>query len=86
MKPSLLITLFSLSLRACLKATTLEERLAGKMGREREQKLYYACIQLANYPMPGEHNDANARHESRMWAICDEMHNANTQEIEHATR
>lgn len=57
MKPSLLITLFSLSLSACLKATTLEERLAGKTGREREQELYYTCIQRANYEAPGGHKN-----------------------------
>lgn len=74
------------SMNACINAPTLEERLAGKTGGEREQELYYACIQRVNYEAPGGHKNAYVGHESRMWAICDEMHNANTQEIEHATR
>lgn len=86
MKPYLFIPLLAISLSACIKAPTLEERLAGKTGSEREQELYYACIQRANDKIPGGHDGAYIGHESRMWAICDAMHETNTQEEKHATR
>lgn len=82
----LVIPLLALSLSACIKAPTLEERLADKTGADREQELYYACIQRANYKVPGGHNSAYVGHEARMWALCDEMHKTNTQEENHASR
>ncbi len=77
----------ALSVNTCIKAPTLEERLAGNTGSEREQELYYGCIQRANYEAPGGHNNAYVGHQGRMWAICDERHETNTQEEkEHAKR
>jgi len=84
MRKLFLFSLLALSLSACIKAPTLEERLADKTGADREQELYYACIQRAHYKVPGGHDSAYIGHESRMWAICDEMHNTNTQETNHA--
>lgn len=79
MKPYALIALFAFSLTSC-KASTLEERLAGKTGDERETELHNACVQRANYPTPGGHDSSYVGHESRMWAICDAMHETNTTE------
>ena len=55
-KSYLLIPFMAVSLSACIKAPTLEERLSGKTGAEREQEAYYACIQRARYPVPGGHS------------------------------
>lgn len=82
----LTIPMLALSLSGCIKAPTLEERLADKTGAEREQEAYYACIQHARYPVPGGHDGDYIGHETRMWSICDAMHKTNKQENEHATR
>lgn len=77
MKPYVLIGLLAIGLTGC-KAATFDERLAGKTGKDREQKAYYACIERANYPIPGGHEADYVGHEGRMWAICDAMHETNT--------
>lgn len=84
MKLFLLTFLLALSRNACITAPTLEERLAGKTGSERERELCHACIQRANYELPGGHGNAYVGHEGRMWKICDETHRTNTQEKEDA--
>lgn len=80
------VTVLALALSACIKAPTLEERLSGKTGDEREQEAYYACLERSRYPVPGGHFGSYIGHECRMWAICDAMHETNQQENEHATR
>lgn len=70
-----------ISLSACIKAPTLDERLAGKTGDERKKEAYYACIQRAHSKIPGGHSSSYIGHESRMATICDAMHKVNlTQE------
>jgi hypothetical protein len=84
--PTITLLLLTISLSACIKAPTLEERLVGKTGGEREKELYYACIQRANNKIPSGHDSAYIDHESRMWELCDVMHETNTQEEKHAPR
>lgn len=79
MKIHILTALLIVSLTAC-RAPTLEERLAGKTGGEREGELYDACLETAHYPVPGGHPNGHVGHEIRMWAICDAMHKTNTTE------
>jgi hypothetical protein len=79
MKTCLIAALLIMGLTACT-APTLEERLAGKTGEDRETELHNACIQRANYPTPGGHDASYVGHEGRMWAICDAMHATNTNE------
>jgi hypothetical protein len=76
-KSYLLIPIMAVSLSACIKAPTLEERLSGKTGAEREKEAYHACIQRARYPVPGGHDGDYIGHETRMWTICDAMHETN---------
>jgi hypothetical protein len=85
-KPYLLIPVAVLSLSACVKAPTLEERLADKTGAEREKEAYHACLERARYPVPGGHTGGYIGHETRMWSICDAMHETNLQENDHAAR
>ncbi len=67
----------ALSVTACFKAPTLEERLAGKSGAERNRELYYACLERSRYSVPGGHTGDYVGHETRMWALCDEMNTLN---------
>ena len=74
--PALIITIALLS--GCVKAPTLEEKLAeASTPAERKQTSYYECIRNANYPVPGGHSRSYVGHEARQWAICDEMHKLN---------
>lgn len=86
MKHYFALPLLALSLSACIKAPTLEERLADKTGTNREQEAYYACLERARAPIPGGHSGDYRGHESRMWAICDAIHEANLEEDKHVTR
>ena len=83
MKQSLFLALLALSLNACIKAPTLEERLADKRDAEREQEAYYACLERSRAPIPGGHSGDYRGHENRMWAICDAIHEANLEENKH---
>lgn len=47
-KPYASLLLIALTLSACT-SSTLEERLAGKTGKERDQELYDACIEHATH-------------------------------------
>lgn len=71
------VTVLAISLTACIKAPTFEERLAGKTGAGREKEVYYACIQHANAPIPGGHSGDYIGHEVRMRTLCDDMRNVN---------
>ena len=75
---SLLILLQALSLSACIKAPKLDEKLAeARSPAERNEILYYDCLQYVNYPVPGGHSKAYMGHEARQWALCDEMKKLN---------
>ena len=76
-KMILTAVVFVLPLAACMKAPTLEERLSGKSGAERNRELYYACLERSQYTIPGGHNKAYMGHETRQWALCDEMNELN---------
>ena len=76
MKSFVLIAFVALSFTSC-RAPSLDERLAGKTGEDRETELHNACIERANYSIPGGHNAGYIGHEARMWAICDAMHETN---------
>ena len=64
-------------LTACFKAPTLEERLAGKSGAERDRELYYACIERSNDAISGGHSSNYIGHETRRWTLCEEMNKVN---------
>ena len=81
MKTLTFIILSTALLAGCIKAPTLDEKLAAaRTPAEREKILYYDCIQWANYPVPGGHSKAYMGHEARQWALCDEMHKLNQAE------
>jgi hypothetical protein len=78
LKSYLLIPIIGLTLTGCFKSQTFEERLAGKVGTEREREAYYACIEKSDNAIPGGHSGKNyAGHEHRMRKLCDEMHKTN---------
>ena len=66
-----------IALGACVKQPTLEEKLASASGSERLRVAYEECLKRARYPVPGGHNGDYIGHESRQWALCDAMHEAN---------
>lgn len=75
---SLFIPLLALSLSACIKAPTLDEKLADASSpAERNEILYSDCLQYVNYPIPGGHTRQYMGHEARQWALCDEMKKLN---------
>lgn len=76
-KPYLLIPIMALSLSACIKAPTLEERLSDKTGAEREKEAYHACLETARRKIPGGHSGNYTGHETRAWTLCDAMHETN---------
>lgn len=77
LKTYLLIPILAVSLTACFKAQTFDERLAGKIGEEREQEAYYACIERTDNPIPGGHSSEYTDHNGRMRKLCDSMHKTN---------
>ncbi|NBX02591.1 MAG: hypothetical protein EBR02_00720 [Alphaproteobacteria bacterium] len=76
----ILIPFLIFSLAACIKAPTLEERIEGKVGSQRNEELHNICAERAKYHVPGGHNTSYIGHESRMSAICDAMYETNLQE------
>jgi hypothetical protein len=83
MKRYVLAFLPALILLSCAQAPSLEERLKGKFGSEREKALYAACMERAHYPVPGGHGNSYLGHEWRLCAICDAMHQTNREEARH---
>lgn len=77
LKPIFVAIFLIIPLAACMKAPTLEERLSGKSGAERDRELYYACLERSRYSVPGGHDGAYIGHESRQWVLCDEMNKLN---------
>lgn len=77
MKRYLLIVLLAMGLSACVKAPTLEERLDGKTGTERDKEAYNACLEESRRS-GGKHG--HSAQGSRFWALCDEMNKVNEKE------
>ena len=74
----IMLVLLSLSVAACTKPT-LEERLAGKTGAEREQEAYSACLEYSRYPTPGGHPHGSRGQKIHMRNLCDAMHETHEQ-------
>ena len=79
MKPYLLIPLLAFGLSACIKAPTLEERLEGKTGSEREKEAYNACLEESRY---GSGRRSHSAQGWRIQALCKEMHKTNKEKEE----
>lgn len=76
MKKGLLILPLLLA-NACVKAPTIDERLAGKTGAAREEEAYDACLEESRH-YGGRHG--HSVQSSRFWALCDEMKKLNEKE------
>lgn len=66
-----------LTVSACVKQPTLEEKLASASGSERQRVAYEECLKRARYPVPGGHSGDYRGHEARQWALCDAMQETN---------
>lgn len=77
MKKAIPILIACLALAGCesFRAPTPEQRLEGKTGTERQQELYYICLERFDDPIYG--GGYYPGHEAHREALCHHMNNVN---------
>lgn len=77
MKKALPILIVCLALAGCesFRAPSVEERLEGKTGAERQQELYYICLERFDDPIYGGGYYPGS--EAHREALCHHMNNVN---------
>ncbi|HOO81628.1 MAG TPA: hypothetical protein PK513_03910 [Alphaproteobacteria bacterium] len=77
MKKTIPILIACLALAGCesFRAPTVEQRLAGKTGAERQQELYYICLERFGDPIYGGGHYPG--HEAHREALCHHMDDLN---------
>lgn len=77
MKKTIPILIACLVLAGCesFRAPTPEQRLEGKTGAERQQELYYICLERFDDPIYG--GGGYPGHEPHREALCHHMNNVN---------
>lgn len=71
----ILIACFALAGCESFRAPTVEQRLAGKTGAERQQELYYICLERFDDPIYGGGHYPG--HEAHREALCHHMDDLN---------